>query len=194
MTTTSTTTPKFGRIALIGLGLVMWLHLWWLVWPGALVVAGGLAYRERRRIGRPAEAVQAALWCIGMALVCAAAGLPLLLSRGANQMTVVQSGLASSAIHLLGSVLVASAMFVRGLIATYPLLIWLAAFFATTLVTLTIIIAQHVRKSAAAANPIGPQCRGQKARGEAAADPAPVPSLLHDWQRPDARNGQTNRR
>jgi hypothetical protein len=56
-------------IFLIGLGLVMWLHLWWLVWPGALVVAGGLAYRERRRIGRPAEAVQAALWCIGMALV-----------------------------------------------------------------------------------------------------------------------------
>jgi hypothetical protein len=56
-------------IFLIGLGLVMWLHLWWLVWPGALVIAGGLAYRERRRIGRPAEAVQAALWCIGMALV-----------------------------------------------------------------------------------------------------------------------------
>jgi hypothetical protein len=40
----------------------------------------------------------------------------------------------------------------RGLIKTYPLLIWLAAFFATTLITLTISIAQHVRRASAAAN------------------------------------------
>jgi hypothetical protein len=88
-----------------------------------------------------------------MAIVCALAGLPLLLSRGANQITVVQSGLTSTAVHLLGSVLVASTMFMRNLLSTYPLLLWLAAFFATTLITLTIIIAQHVRRSAGAANP-----------------------------------------
>jgi len=60
---------------------------------------------------------------IGIALVCAAAGLPLLAVAGASQLTVVQAGLMSSAVHLLGSMLVASAMFMRGLLATYPLLI-----------------------------------------------------------------------
>jgi hypothetical protein len=44
-------------------------------------------------------------------------------------------------------------MFMRGLLKTYPLLIWLAAFFVTTLIILTIIIAQHVRKAASEANP-----------------------------------------
>ena len=56
-------------IALIVLGLVWWLDLWWLIWPGALAVAGVLAYRQRRRMGRPVEAVQAGLWCIGLALL-----------------------------------------------------------------------------------------------------------------------------
>jgi hypothetical protein len=54
---------------LIVLGLVMWLHLWWLVAPGALVAGGVLAYRQRRRIGRPVEAVQALMWCFGLALI-----------------------------------------------------------------------------------------------------------------------------
>ena len=54
---------------LIVLGLVWWLNLWWLVWPGALVAGGVLAYRQRRLMGRPIEAVQAALWCFGLALV-----------------------------------------------------------------------------------------------------------------------------
>jgi len=54
---------------LIVFGLVMWLHLWWLVAPGALVAAGVLAYRQRRLLGRPVEAVQALLWCFGLALL-----------------------------------------------------------------------------------------------------------------------------
>jgi len=61
-------------------------------------------------------------------------------------------GLLATAIHLLGSVLVASSVFLRGVIATYPLLIWVAAFYWTTLITLTISIAQQVRKAPAAAN------------------------------------------
>ena len=56
-------------IFLIGLGVMMWLNLWWLLWPGALAVAGVLGYRERRRLGHPNEAVQAALWCMGLALL-----------------------------------------------------------------------------------------------------------------------------
>jgi hypothetical protein len=56
-------------IFLIGLGLVIWLNLWWLLWPGALVAGGVLAYRERRRLGRTAEAVQVGLWCFGLAVV-----------------------------------------------------------------------------------------------------------------------------
>src|SRR5262245_28648898 len=54
---------------LIGLGLVMWLNLWWLIAPGALIAAGVLAYRQRRLIGRPVEAVQALVWCFGLALL-----------------------------------------------------------------------------------------------------------------------------
>jgi hypothetical protein len=66
--------PNNRRTAAIGgilivLGLVWWLNLWWLVWPGALVAGGVLAYRQRRQMGRPIEAVQAALWCFGLALV-----------------------------------------------------------------------------------------------------------------------------
>src|SRR5437763_1854057 len=113
----------------------------------AAVMAGGLAVCKAMGIDPHLREMVVA--GVGMAVVCALAGLPLFLSRGASQMTVVQMGLTASAVHLLGSVLVASAMFARGFIATYPLLIWLAAFFPTTLIVLTIIIAQHVRKSAA---------------------------------------------
>lgn len=54
---------------LIGLGVVWWLNLWWLVAPAALVGAGIVGYNYRRQLGRPVEAVQAGLWCIGLALI-----------------------------------------------------------------------------------------------------------------------------
>ena len=119
-------------------------------WMGitiAAVAAGGLAVCKT--MGVDPHLRELIVAAIGISIVCAAATLPLLLSRGADQLTIVQSGLVSSAVHLLGSVVVASAMFFRGFISTYPLLIWLAAFFATTLIVLTIIISQHVRKAAA---------------------------------------------
>ena len=56
-------------VFLIVLGLVWWLRLGWLVWPGALAAAGVIAYVQRRQASRPVEAVQAALWCIGLALL-----------------------------------------------------------------------------------------------------------------------------
>jgi hypothetical protein len=123
----------------------------WIAITIAAVMATGLAVAKA--FGFDPHLREMIVAGIGMSLVCAMAMLPLLLSRGASQMTVVQSGLTASAVHLLGSVVVSGAMFARGLIATYPLLIWLAGFFATTLIVLTIIIAQHVRKSASA-NPI----------------------------------------
>ena len=88
----------------------------------------------------------------GMLAVCAMSQLPTLLSRGGNQLAMVQAGLVSSSIHLLGSAMVASTIFVRGKIATYPLLIWLGAFFAATLITVTISIAQQVRRAPIAGN------------------------------------------
>ena len=123
----------------------------WIAITIAAVAAGGLAVCKAMGIDPHLREMIVA--GVGMALVCVLAGIPLLLSRGGDQVSAVQAGLTASAVHLLGSVLVASVMFMRGLISTYPLLIWLAAFFATTLIVLTIIIAQHVRK-AAAANPI----------------------------------------
>jgi hypothetical protein len=54
---------------LIAFGLVVWLNLWWLVLPGVLLAAGVLAYRQRRMMGRPVEAVQALLWLSGLAVL-----------------------------------------------------------------------------------------------------------------------------
>src|SRR5688500_13414079 len=123
----------------------------WIAITIAVVAAGGLAVFEA--VGIEPHLRGMLVVGIGIGLVCTVAMLPSLFSRGASQLTVVQSGLMASAIHVLGSVLVASAMFMRGLISTFPMLIWLAAFFATTLIVLTIIIAQHVRKASAAENP-----------------------------------------
>jgi hypothetical protein len=56
-------------LALVGLGIVWWLNLWWLVVPGALAAAGVAVYVQRRRVGRTVEAVQSALWGVGLALL-----------------------------------------------------------------------------------------------------------------------------
>jgi hypothetical protein len=117
----------------------------------AAVAAGGLAVCKTFGIDPHLRELLVA--AVGITVVCVLALLPLLLTRGAGQLAAAQAGLSSCGIHLMGSVVVASTIFMRGLIATYPLLIWLAGFFATTLIVLTISIAQHVRKSAAAANP-----------------------------------------
>lgn len=52
---------------LIVLGLVWWLDLWFLLWPGALAAAGVAAYVQRRAMGRTQEAVQGGLWGVGLA-------------------------------------------------------------------------------------------------------------------------------
>jgi len=54
---------------LIGLGLVWWLNLWWLLVPAAVGAAGVAAYVQRRAMGRVVEAVQGGLWGVGLALL-----------------------------------------------------------------------------------------------------------------------------
>jgi hypothetical protein len=54
-------------VFLISLGLLWWLNMWWLLWPGALAVAGVAAYVQRRAMGRTVEAVQGGLWGLGLA-------------------------------------------------------------------------------------------------------------------------------
>jgi 4-amino-4-deoxy-L-arabinose transferase-like glycosyltransferase len=54
---------------LIGLGLVWWLNLWWLLVPAAVGAAGVAAYVQRRAMGRVVEAVQGGLWGLGLALL-----------------------------------------------------------------------------------------------------------------------------
>ncbi|MFO7167345.1 MAG: hypothetical protein DIU80_004880 [Chloroflexota bacterium] len=61
--------PAAVGIFLIALGLVWWLDLWWLLWPGALIVGGAVAYIQRRAAGRVVEAVQAGLWGVGLGLL-----------------------------------------------------------------------------------------------------------------------------
>jgi hypothetical protein len=60
---------------LIALGLVWWLNLWWVLLPGLLIAGGVIGYRQRRSLGRPIEAVQAGLWCIGLALLFLIGGI-----------------------------------------------------------------------------------------------------------------------
>jgi hypothetical protein len=56
-------------IALIVLGVVAIFNLWWLVPAAALGGAGVFAYRRSRALGRTGEAVQAALWGLGLAVL-----------------------------------------------------------------------------------------------------------------------------
>ncbi|MEN9936228.1 MAG: hypothetical protein RLZZ387_2807 [Chloroflexota bacterium] len=56
-------------VFLIGLGVVWWLNLWWLLWPGMLAAAGVTAYVQRRAMGRVVEAVQGGMWGVGLALL-----------------------------------------------------------------------------------------------------------------------------
>jgi hypothetical protein len=56
-------------IFLIGLGLVWWLDLWFLLLPGALAAAGVVGYLQRRAAGRQDEALHIALWGLGLAVL-----------------------------------------------------------------------------------------------------------------------------
>lgn len=59
----------YAGTALIGLGVVALLDLWWLVPVVLFAGVGYLVYTTRRSIGRYDEAVQGGLWGIGMALL-----------------------------------------------------------------------------------------------------------------------------
>jgi len=60
---------RVAGIALIALGVVAVFHLWWAI-PSVLLAAGGVAiYRRQRGIGRTGEAVQGALWGVGLAVL-----------------------------------------------------------------------------------------------------------------------------
>ena len=56
-------------IVLIVLGLVAIFDLWWMI-PAALLATGGVViYRRQKALGRNGEAVQAALWGLGLAVL-----------------------------------------------------------------------------------------------------------------------------
>jgi hypothetical protein len=60
---------RIAGIALIALGVVAIFNLWWAI-PSVLLAAGGVAiYRRQRSLGRTGEAVQGALWGVGLALL-----------------------------------------------------------------------------------------------------------------------------
>jgi lysylphosphatidylglycerol synthetase-like protein (DUF2156 family) len=58
-------------IFLIAIGVVALFGLWNLLLPGILAVAGVVVYTQRQRAGRTIEAVQAGMWCFGLALLFA---------------------------------------------------------------------------------------------------------------------------
>jgi hypothetical protein len=60
---------KLLGISLIALALVIWLDLWWMLVPGALIAAGIYTYRQRRQNHAISEAVQTLMWCTGIAVI-----------------------------------------------------------------------------------------------------------------------------
>jgi len=63
---------KKTRIAgtvLIILGVVAIFHLWWAILPALLAIGGVAIYRRQRDLGRTNEAVQGALWGVGLGLL-----------------------------------------------------------------------------------------------------------------------------
>ena len=63
------TQARYAGIALIAIGVVAIFNLWWLI-PSALLATGGMViYRRQKALGRNGEAVQAALWGLGLALL-----------------------------------------------------------------------------------------------------------------------------
>ncbi|HEU4323817.1 MAG TPA: hypothetical protein VFS21_11765 [Roseiflexaceae bacterium] len=90
---------------MIGVGLLWWLNLWWLLVPGILAVGGAIGYVQRRTYGRPVEAVQIGLWGVGLGLlfllgfvwpgILLLAGLSILLrGREIEADTAIQNALA----------------------------------------------------------------------------------------------------
>jgi TM2 domain-containing membrane protein YozV len=59
----------FLGVFLIGLAIVAWLNLWWLIFPLILAAGGVVGYVVRRAIGRTSEAVQVGIWGVGLALL-----------------------------------------------------------------------------------------------------------------------------
>jgi hypothetical protein len=56
-------------IVLIALGVIAIFNLWWLI-PSALLAAGGVVvYQRQKSLGRNGEAVQGALWGLGLAVL-----------------------------------------------------------------------------------------------------------------------------
>ncbi|HMO56032.1 MAG TPA: hypothetical protein PKC19_01650 [Roseiflexaceae bacterium] len=56
-------------IALIIVGLMAWLNLWWMIWPGGLAAIGVATYLQRRIMGRTSEAVQGGMWGLGLSIL-----------------------------------------------------------------------------------------------------------------------------
>ncbi|MFV9503319.1 MAG: hypothetical protein AB4911_02005 [Oscillochloridaceae bacterium umkhey_bin13] len=60
---------RMAGLALIVLGVMVIFNLWWML-PAALMATGGVViYRRQRALGRTGEAVQGALWGLGLALL-----------------------------------------------------------------------------------------------------------------------------
>ena len=59
----------YAGIALVALGIIALLNLWWLVPVALFAGVGYVVYSQRRAMGRYDEAVQGGLWGFGMALL-----------------------------------------------------------------------------------------------------------------------------
>jgi hypothetical protein len=73
---------RYAGIALVVLGAVAILNLWWLLPVVALAGVGVYIYRRQRAIGRINEAVQALLWGVGLGVLSLIGFFPWILLLG----------------------------------------------------------------------------------------------------------------
>jgi predicted membrane protein len=64
-------TSVIAGIALIGVGILLWLELGWMILPLLLAALGAFFYTQRRGLGQTASAVQSLLWGVGLAILFA---------------------------------------------------------------------------------------------------------------------------
>ena len=99
--------------------------------------AFGLAIHER-------EMMIAGITCL---VAGALASLPIILTRGASQIAVVQAALLGTIVHLFVCIITATVLALAKLVAPQPYLYWILGFYWMTLMALVIGFARAVRSA-----------------------------------------------
>ena len=121
--------------------------------PIALLICAAGGYAMCRALGisvHERELISAVLTCLFAGEV---AMIPMVLTRGASQVTVVQSALMGTTLHLFVCLAIATGVTFGKLVPAGPYLYWMLFFYWVTLISLVIAFAKSVRSAPAVQAP-----------------------------------------